>query len=281
MQLHFTKMHGLGNDFIVLNGIAQPIALSPAQIRALSDRHFGIGFDQLLLVEAPRQPGMDFRYRIFNADGAEVEHCGNGARCFALYVREQGLTDKDRIAVETSNGAIELSVRPDGWVTVNMGAPRLQPAAVPFRVEAAAPAAGPASYVVSVDGQEYTLGVVSMGNPHAVLRVDTVAAAPVAELGPRIQQHPGFPQSVNVGFMQVLSPDRFRLRVFERGVGETLACGTGACAAMVVGCLQGWLAPQATAELAGGELQLQWSGEGMPVMMTGPATRVFEGKIQL
>jgi len=276
MRLKFTKMHGLGNDFIVLNGIDQALQLSAEQIRALSDRHCGIGFDQLLRVELPSRAGMDFRYRIFNADGDEVEHCGNGARCFALYVREQGLTDKDRIAVETCNGAIELMVRADGWVTVDMGPPRLEPSEIPFLADQRA-----TTYSLQLGGDEYTLGAVSMGNPHAVLRVDSVTSAPVAELGAQIQAHERFPHSVNVGFMEIVAPDRFRLRVFERGVGETWACGTGACAAMVVGRLQGWLQPEAHAELRGGELLLQWSGEGMPVMMTGPATQVFEGEIDL
>jgi diaminopimelate epimerase len=269
-------MHGLGNDFIVLNGIEQPAELSAAQIRALSDRHFGIGFDQLLRVESPSQTGVDFRYRIFNADGEEVEHCGNGARCFAHYVREQGLTDKDRIAVETSNGVIELIVRSDGWVTVDMGPPYLEPERIPLLAPQRA-----AAYPITIDGHDYAFGAVSVGNPHAVLRVDSVATAAVAELGPKIQAHAGFPRGVNVGFMEIVGPDRFRLRVFERGVGETLACGTGACAAMVIGGLQGWLQPEAHAELRGGELRLQWSGEGKPVMMTGPATRVFEGEIDL
>ena len=281
MNLKFTKMHGLGNDFIVLNGVSQSIKLSATQIRALSDRHLGIGFDQLLLVERPRQPGMDFRYRIFNADGREVEHCGNGARCFALYVRDQGLTNKTHIAVETSNGAIELRVRTDGQVTVNMGVPRLQPAQIPFLAETFPLEQQSGIYNLRVDEQEYAIGVVSMGNPHAVLRVDSVADAPVAALGARIQRHERFPQSVNVGFMQVLAADRIKLRVFERGVGETLACGSGACAAVVAGCLQGWLQADVTVELLGGELELQWSGKGMPVMMTGPATRVFEGEVEL
>ena len=276
MKLKFTKMHGLGNDFIVLNAMTQPIELSAEQIQALSDRHFGIGFDQLLLVEPPRQSDMDFRYRIYNADGNEVEHCGNGARCFALYVREQGLTDKDRIAVETSNGTIELSLRPDGWVIVNMGAPRLEPADIPFLADSRA-----TRYNLNVDGRDYTIGALSMGNPHAVLRVDSVADAPVAELGARIQSHPRFPQSVNVGFMEVVLPDQIRLRVFERGVGETLACGTGACAAVVAGCLQGWLRSPVRVELAGGALQIEWSGEAAPVMMSGPAARVFEGEIEV
>ena len=276
MKLKFTKMHGLGNDFIVLNGLSQPISLSVEQIRALSDRHFGIGFDQLLLVEAPQQAGMDFRYRIFNADGFEVEHCGNGARCFALYVREQGLTDKDLIAVETNNGQIELSMRSDGWITVNMGVPRLEPADIPFLADQRT-----ASYNLTIDGRDYTIGAVSMGNPHAVLRVDSVSTSPVAELGARIQRHPRFPKSVNIGFMEVVLPDRIRLRVYERGVGETLACGTGACAAVVVGCLQGWLRSTVSVELAGGELQIEWSGEAAPVIMTGPAARVFEGEVEI
>lgn len=276
MKLKFSKMHGLGNDFIVLNGIEQNIQLSAGQIQALGDRHFGIGFDQLLLVEKAEQNDVDFRYRIFNNDGAEVEHCGNGARCFARYVRERGLTDKNTIRVVTENGIIILQVRADGQVTVDMGAPRLAPAQVPFLAEQQADL-----YPLQIGAQEYLLSVLSMGNPHAVLQVTDVDTAAVAELGIEIQNHPRFPASVNVGFMQVLAPNRFRLRVFERGVGETLACGTGACAAMVAGRLQGLLQARAVVELRGGELELEWSGQDSAVMMTGSATQVFDGEIEI
>ncbi len=276
MQLPFTKMHGLGNDFVVLDGVSESIALSPEQIRLLADRHFGIGCDQLLLVEPAEAEGVDFRYRIFNADGGEVEQCGNGARCFARFVRDQGLSDKALITVETAGGVIQLQIEEDGQVTVDMGLPRFEPAEIPFTAEAVAP-----SYAIEVDGRVMEFGVVSMGNPHAVLRVNDVDQAPVDELGPLIESHPRFPRRVNAGFMQVVDRHHIRLRVFERGVGETLACGTGACAAVVVGQVQGLLEAPVTVELPGGELVISWEGTGQPVLMTGPATRVFEGSIDI
>jgi len=276
MQLRFTKMHGLGNDFVVVDAIGQQIALTPAQVRHIADRRRGVGCDQLLLVERSERADSRFRYRIFNADGGEVEQCGNGARCFALFVRARGLTDATRIPVYTAAGRIELQVHEDDSVTVNMGVPRLDPADIPFEADARA-----CNYSLSVDGQDYRIGAVSMGNPHAVLQVADVDTAPVATLGPAVQTHPRFPARVNVGFMQIVDRTRIRLRVFERGAGETLACGTGACAAVVVGHLQGLLDETVTVSLPGGDLVVSWPGETAPVMMTGPATFVFEGTIAL
>lgn len=272
-------MHGLGNDFVVIDAINQTVSLSDEQIRLLADRRFGVGCDQLLLVEAAKTAGVDFTYRIFNADGSEVEQCGNGARCFAVFVRDNGLTDKDMIRVETASGIIELRVQADGQVSVNMGAPRFEPAALPFEPELPPDQAG--RYPLTINGESIEIGVVSMGNPHAVVRVDNVDTAPVEEFGPLIESHPAFPNRVNAGFMQVLDPAHINLRVYERGAGETLACGTGACAAVVVGRQQGLLDAMVSVSLPGGQLQIEWAGEGEPVIMTGPATRVFEGEIQL
>jgi diaminopimelate epimerase len=276
MQLSFVKMHGLGNDFVVLDGVRQPISLTTEQVRFLADRHFGIGCDQLLLVEPAPTPDTLFRYRIFNADGGEVEQCGNGARCFARFVRDEGLTDATTIPVMTASGRIVLHVEDNGEVTVDMGVPRLEPAAIPFEAPARA-----MSYPLAVHGEMHVISAVSMGNPHAVLRVEDVDSAPVETLGPAIESHPRFPKRVNVGFMQVLAPDHIRLRVYERGAGETLACGTGACAAVVAGRLHGWLVDTVKVDLPGGRLTIHWQGEGRHVMMTGPATRVFEGRITL
>jgi diaminopimelate epimerase len=276
MRLRFTKMHGLGNDFVVLDGLRQPLHVTPALAARLADRRFGIGCDQVLLVEPPRLPDTDFHYRIFNADGSEVEQCGNGARCFARYVRDTGLTTKLEIPVGTAAGQILLRVRPDGQVTVNMGAPRLTPADIPFVADEEAP-----RYPLDVDGEVLEIGAVSMGNPHAVLQVADVDNAPVARLGPRIEHHPRFPNRVNVGFLQVQDRGRTRLRVWERGAGETLACGTGACAAVVAGRRWGLLDAEVAVALPGGTLVIHWSGAGEPVQMTGPATRVFDGEIDL
>ena len=276
MLLHFTKMHGAGNDFVMLDGISQYFRLQPEQIRALSDRHFGVGCDQVLLVEAPRSPEVDFRYRIFNADGQEVEQCGNGARCFARFVRERKLTNKRNISVETAAGVIELRVRTRSDVEVDMGVPELEPSRIPFSAARCA-----RSYPLAVDGQELEIGAVSMGNPHAVYRVPDVDTAPVAQLGPLIEGHDDFPQRANAGFMQVVSDRHIRLRVYERGVGETLACGSGACAAVVYGSNRGWLRESVTVELPGGKLSISWAGEGQPVLMTGPTAVVFEGTIKL
>jgi diaminopimelate epimerase len=276
MPLRFTKMHGLGNDFVVFDGISQRVQLTPAQIRYLADRHFGIGCDQVLLVEPARSPAADFRYRIFNADGGEVEQCGNGARCFARFVRDCGLTEKDRMAVETTAGDIELAIEADGAVTVDIGVPRLAPAAIPFVAAAQA-----LSYELGLGEDSIEIGAVSMGNPHAVLRVPDVHGAAVARLGPLIEAHPRFPRRTNVGFMEVVDAGHIRLRVHERGVGETLACGTGACAAVVVGRLRGWLQPQVRVDLPGGSLGVRWDGGASPVRMTGPAVHVFDGTVEL
>ena len=276
MKLNFTKMHGLGNDFVVIDGINQTVALDTASIRQLADRHFGIGCDQVLLVEASDRLGADFRYRIFNADGGEVEQCGNGARCFARFVRDHGLTEKDELCVITAAGPLRLRLQSKGQVAVDMGQPRLEPAEVPFFATERAP-----RYPIAADGVDLEVGVVSMGNPHAVLLVDDVDHAPVAHLGPLLERHGRFPQRTNVGFMQIIAPDHIRLRVFERGTGETLACGSGACAAVVAGRLWGRLWPNVRVELPGGELSIHWAGEGESVTLTGPATTVFEGWIEL
>jgi diaminopimelate epimerase len=267
-------MHGLGNDFVIIDTIAQPLDMTADLARRLADRRFGIGCDQVLLVEPAQDPATDFHYRIFNADGSEVEQCGNGARCFARYVRDQGLSDRDIIHVGTAAGPIALALQPDGQVSVDMGRPRLDPAEVPFLARTRAPA-----YDLGQGCQAIRIGVVSMGNPHAVLSVDDVDSAPVATLGPRIEHDPLFPRRTNVGFMQVIDGTHIRLRVWERGVGETLACGTGACAAVVVGRLWGELGETVSVTLPGGELMIEWPGEGRPVTMTGPAIRVFDGDI--
>ena len=276
MNLAFTKMHGLGNDFVVFDAIHQHIDLTPEQCRCIADRHFGIGCDQILLVEPPRLPGTDFHYRIFNADGSEVEQCGNGARCFARFVRDRGLSGKDVIEVGTYSGPITLYLEDDGNVRVNMGIPVLEPAEIPFQA-----AERQSDYALEVGGEVHRIGAVSMGNPHAVLRVDAVEEAPVERLGPLIEHHPRFPERVNVGFMAVQSRDRIRLRVFERGTGETLACGTGACAAVVAGRVQGLLDQRVRVTLPGGDLVIEWRGEGRPLWMSGPAAEVFRGNITL
>jgi diaminopimelate epimerase len=276
MRYPFTKMQGLGNDFVVFDATRGPVPLDPARIRHLADRRFGVGCDQVLVVEAPRSADTDFYYRIFNADGSEVEQCGNGARCFARFVREHGLSDKTRIPVGTARGPIELHVLEDGQVQVDMGPPDLDPASLPF--EAAAPAV---VYPLRVDEREVEISAVSMGNPHAVLVVEDIATAPVASLGPAIESHPAFPQRVNVGFMALRSPREIDLRVYERGAGETLACGTGACAAVVAGRLRGLLEERVLVHLRGGDLVISWGGDDQPVWMTGPATEVFEGSIEL
>lgn len=288
MQLRFTKMQGAGNDFVVLDAVRTPLEVDGALARRLGDRHFGVGADQILVVERAVQPGVDFRYRIFNASGDEVEHCGNGARCFLRYVRERGLTDQRRVRVQTLNRVLELQQDDDGRVTVDMGEPEFEPARVPFdasglhpeRVQGLdlwplalpRPPAGPATVAV---------GVVSMGNPHAVLRVDDVAQTPVGQLGPLIEHHTRFPRRVNAGFLQVVSRREVRLRVHERDAGETLACGTGACAAAVVGMRAGWLDARVDVHTHGGLLTIAWAGAGQPVRMTGPAEFVFDGEITL
>lgn len=276
MLLHFTKMHGLGNDFMVVDLITQRARLREEQICQLADRRFGVGFDQLLVVEPPRDPDMDFRYRIFNTDGSEVENCGNGARCFARFVHDQRLTHKHEIQVETAGGPLTLVVREDRQVTVNMGIPRFAPAALPFEAEEDHPL-----HPLDVEGNIYSVSTVSMGNPHAVLLVDEVDSAPVEQLGPRIEHHPRFPRRVNVGFMQRLSAHEIRLRVHERGSGETLACGTGACAAVACGIRQGFLQSPVTVHLRGGTLQIDWPHAEAPLLMTGPAERVYDGRVVL
>ncbi|WP_144945789.1 diaminopimelate epimerase [Pseudomonas oryzihabitans] len=276
MQLRFTKMHGLGNDFMVLDLISQHAHIQPKHVRLWGDRKTGIGFDQLLIVETPSTPDVDFRYRIFNADGSEVEQCGNGARCFARFVFDKRLTVKKQIRVETKGGIIELLLKGDGQVRVDMGAPRLQAAEIPFIAEAET-----LSHAVQVEGETVELAVVSMGNPHGVLRVADVDQAPVLTLGPKLECHPRFPQKANIGFLQVIDAQRARLRVWERGVGETRACGTGACAAAVAGIRQGWLKSPVSIELPGGLLNIEWDGVGQSVLMTGPATRVYEGQVRV
>jgi diaminopimelate epimerase len=274
--LRFTKMHGLGNDFVVFDGISQTVALTPEQCRRIADRHFGVGCDQILLVEPPTRDNVDFRYRIFNADGGEVEQCGNGARCFVRFVHDHGLTDKDMIRVETASGVIEPRLLDSGQVRVDMGAPRFAPADVPFTAESEAP-----TYALKIGQHVLDVAVLSMGNPHAVLRVNDLDSAPVDILGPAIESHARFPQRVNAGFMQVLTPHDIRLRVYERGAGETLACGTGACAAAVAGIRQGWLKSPVSVHTRGGDLIIEWAGAGQPVYMTGPAETVFEGEMEI
>lgn len=273
--LHFTKMHGLGNDFVVLDLITQNRAVTPELVKRLADRRFGIGCDQVLLVEPPTRPDVDFRYRIFNADGGEVYQCGNGARCFARFVRDHKLTGKDHLVVETGAGVIELALK-KGLVEVDMGVPRLEPAEIPIEAQSRQ-----ITYTLEIGAQAVELSAVSMGNPHAVIVVDDVDTAPVAELGQALQCDPRFPEQVNVGFMQVVDRRHIRLRVYERGAGETLACGSGACAAVVAGRLRGLLDDSVVAALRGGELHIRWAGVGEPVVMSGPATSVYEGQILL
>ncbi len=276
MQLQFTKMHGTGNDFVVIDLISQHYTLRARDIRKLADRHFGVGCDQVLVVEAPQSSQVDFRYRIYNADGQEVEQCGNGARCFARFVREKKLTGKRTISVETSGGVIQLRVRPNHDVEVDMGVPEFEPGKIPFTALSRAP-----SYPLLAEDRELEIGAVSIGNPHAVLRVDSTSRAEVEHLGPLIESHPDFPQRVNAGFMQIISEGEINLRVYERGVGETLACGSGACAAVVYGINRGWLSDSVTVVLPGGKLSISWAGEGRPVIMTGPTAVVFEGTIKI
>ena len=276
MKLKFSKMHGLGNDFVVLDGIRQPLSLTPEQLCYLADRHFGVGCDQILLVEAATQPGVDFRYRIFNADGGEVEQCGNGARCFVRFVHEQGLTDKREIRVETMKGLITPRLEGDGNVTVDMGVPRFLPAEIPFLADDDV-----IVHMLDVADETLETSVVSMGNPHAVQVVDCVDAAPVGEHGPLIEKHHRFPQRVNAGFMQIVDRHAIKLRVYERGAGETMACGTGACAAVVAGIRRGLLDSPVRVTTRGGDLNIAWGGADRPVLMTGPAVTVFSGEIEL
>lgn len=276
MRIKFTKMHGAGNDFVMIDAISQAVTMTPDRARKLADRHFGVGCDQVLIVEPPAQPENDFKYRIFNADGSEVENCGNGARCFAVFVRLRRLTHKTEIRAETAAGVLILKVTARGDVCVDMGAPILEPTRIPFLADNQA-----CEYPLEVKDQTLYCGAVSMGNPHAVLLVDNTATAPVEQLGPLIESHPRFPKRVNVGFMQKLSESEINLRVFERGSGETLACGTGACAAVVSGIERGLLTSPVKVHLPGGTLHISWEGGISPVEMTGPATVVFHGQVRI
>ena len=276
MKLEFTKMQGIGNDFVVVDAYTKPVFLSQSQIRRIADRHFGVGCDQLLMVERPTLPDTDFRYRIFNADGSEVEQCGNGARCLVRFVHDKGLSNKTEIRVETASGIITPALESDGQVTVNMGIPRFEPSSIPFIADKISPI-----YQLTVENKEIVISALSMGNPHAVQIVDNVDTAPVRQQGPLIESHARFPQKVNAGYMQILERQHIRLRVFERGSGETLACGTGACAASVAGIQLGKLESPVLVSMRGGELVIRWDGPNSPVWMTGPAETVFDGQIIL
>jgi diaminopimelate epimerase len=285
VKLRFAKMQGQGNDFVVIDGVRQQVSLSPGEVRAIADRHFGIGCDQVLVVEKPASRDNDFRYRIYNADGGEVEQCGNGARCFARFVVAEGLTAKRAIRVETAAGIIVPEIEPSGQVTVDMGAPRFAPREVPFTAEETA-----LVYPLVVAGATVEVSVLSMGNPHAVQVVEDVERAPVTTQGPLIENHPAFPQRVNAGYMQLVARDHIKLRVWERGAGETLACGTGACAAVVAGIRRGLLTNEVRVTTRGGDLMIRWlrgreapeeTNLDRPVMMTGDAVRVFDGEIEL
>lgn len=275
--INFTKMHGLGNDFVIIDAINQHFELTPERIRQISDRHFGIGFDQLLLVEKPVSTNADFKYRIFNADGGEVSQCGNGARCFARFVRDKNLSEKNEITVDTDAGQLLLHFDEENLITVNMGVPKHKPVEIPLLAEHESK-----FYTVTVKGSsEQAFGAVSLGNPHAVIQVNDVNKAPVAELGQALESHPVFPERANIGFMQVIDRQHIKLRVFERGAAETLACGSGACAAAVIGIEQNLLDQEVRVELAGGKLKICWAGREAPVFMSGPAISVFEGNIPL
>ena len=275
-RMRFTKMHGQGNDFVVVDGVRQQVEVTPETARRLADRRRGVGCDQVLVVERPRSPENDFRYRIFNADGGEVEQCGNGARCFARFVLDEGLTTKRELRVETASGVIVPRVLDSGRVTVDMGEPRFEPADVPFLADEMRD-----TYTIRVAGLPVEMSVLSMGNPHAVQLVRDVERAPVGEQGPLLERHPAFPKRVNAGYMQVVDRSHIRLRVWERGAGETLACGTGACAAVVAGIRRGLLDDEVFVDTRGGELVIRWKGAAGPVMMTGDAVRVFDGEIAL
>ncbi len=276
MLMNFTKMHGLGNDFVVIDAINQSISLSEQQIRKLADRNFGIGFDQLLMVDKPMTANADFKYRIFNADGSEVAQCGNGARCFARFVRDKGLTDKDEVVVDTDAGQLVLRFDAEGLITVNMGIPRHAPQQIPLLADAEA-----VSYIAPLSSGELRFSAVSMGNPHAVILVDDVNTAPVAVVGAEMESHSLFPQRANIGFMQIINRQQVKLRVYERGAAETLACGSGACGAVVAGIELGLLDQTVQVSLPGGDLKINWQGRGKPVLMTGPAVSVYEGQINL
>ncbi|PYE31377.1 diaminopimelate epimerase [Idiomarina fontislapidosi] len=273
MLLQFSKMHGLGNDFVVIDNVTQNFYVNPEQIKQWADRHRGIGFDQLLLVEPPYDPDLDFHYRIFNADGSEVAQCGNGARCFAKFVKAKGLSNKNHLKVSTKAGTMVLHIEKDGQVTVEMGEPMFEPASVPFKAQKPEH-----TYVLRVAEETVLCGVMGLGNPHCVIETADVDTAPVASLGQKIAKHERFPESVNVGFMQIVSRQHVKLRVFERGVGETQACGSGACAAAVIGMQQDKLDRQVKVSLPGGDLMIRWQ-EGQAVKMTGPATLIFDGQM--
>ncbi|HKX53912.1 MAG TPA: diaminopimelate epimerase [Nitrosospira sp.] len=275
MKLKFTKMHGLGNDFVVIDAVNQQVSLSPEQLRRLADRHLGVGCDQILLIEKAEGDG-DFRYRIFNADGGEVEQCGNGARCFVRYVHDRGMTDKKEVRIETLSGVVIPKLEEDGEVTVNMGVPKFEPREIPFIAQQRAP-----TYPLRLDDKQVEISVVSMGNPHAVRVVSDLDNAPVLTEGPLIEKHSRFPQRVNAGYMEIIDPHHIRLRVYERGAGETLACGTGACAAAVAGIQRGVLESPVKVSFFTGDLFIRWEGENQPVWMTGPAVAVFDGEIEL
>ena len=285
MRLKFTKMQGAGNDFVVVDGVSRAVEITPERARRIADRHFGVGCDQVLLVEKPRSKDADFRYRIWNADGGEVEQCGNGARCFVRFVHDKGLTKKNEIRVETLSGIIVPRIEADGQVTVDMGKPLFDPERVPFDVRGLQPVLGGKRWPLDLAGREVAVAVLSMGNPHAVQTVADVDSAPVTTEGPLIERHPRFPQRVNAGYMQVLGRTHIRLRVWERGAGETLACGTGACAAVVAGIREGLLEDSVEVDTRGGRLTIRWAGgENDPycsVSMTGPAVAVFEGEIEI
>ncbi|MGB1298915.1 MAG: diaminopimelate epimerase [Psychrobium sp.] len=276
MLLNFSKMHGLGNDFVMVDAVSNNVFLSKDQIIKLADRHTGIGFDQLLMVESPYDPDLDFHYRIFNSDGSEVENCGNGARCFAKFVRMKGLSNRYRLGVSCKGGKLQLKHERNGQITVSMGVPQFNPAKVPFEANKQE-----ATYILRTDDQTAFCGVVSMGNPHCVLTVDDINEAPVETLGPQLSHHERFPEQTNVGFMQVISRKHIKLRVYERGVGETRACGTGACAAVAIGKAQGLLDDNVTVDLPGGTLKIFWRGDRSQLKMTGPATHVYDGQIRL
>jgi len=275
-EMQFSKMHGLGNDFMVVDGVTQNVYFSPELICRLADRHTGVGFDQLLLVEAPYDPDLDFHYRIFNADGSEVAQCGNGARCFARFVRLKGLTNKQKIKVSTQSGRMTLTINENDDVCVNMGVPDFEPQRVPFRA-----VKEEKTYIIRAQERTVLCGVVSMGNPHCVIQVESIHTAEVEVLGPALENHERFPERANIGFMEIISADHIRLRVYERGAGETQACGSGACAAVAVGISQGLLAKRVKVDLPGGSLDISWEGPGAPLYMTGPATHVYDGVIQL
>lgn len=274
--MQFSKMHGLGNDFMVVDGVTQNVYFSADMICRLADRHTGVGFDQLLLVEAPYDPDLDFHYRIFNADGSEVAQCGNGARCFARFVRLKGLTNKQKIKVSTQSGRMTLTINENDDVCVNMGEPDFEPQKVPFRA-----VKEEKTYIIRAQERTVLCGVVSMGNPHCVIQVDSIQTAEVEILGPALESHERFPERANIGFMEVISAEHIRLRVYERGAGETQACGSGACAAVAIGISQGLLAKRVKVDLPGGSLDISWEGPGSPLYMTGPATHVYDGVIQL